>query len=231
LLSAIAPAGPKIAARDCAPPRGAQAMIRVAAVILAAGRSSRFAAAGGRERTKLIAPLAGVPLARHVAQAALASKARPVVAVTGHAKEAVEAAFEGLGLTIAYNENFASGRASSLRAGIAALPADIDGAMVLLGDMPAVTPALIDQLIERFQQAPAALAVAPMLGGRRGNPVLLSRGLFERVAKLEGDAGARRLLALLSPEKILEIDAEGLGASLDVDTPEALEAARKALEM
>src|SRR5271170_2042249 len=205
-------------------------MIRVAAVILAAGSSSRFAAAGGAEATKLVAPLVGVPLARHVAQAALASKARPVVAVTGHAREAVEAAFEGLPLIIAHNENFASGLASSLRAGIGALPADIEGAIVLLADMPAVTPDLIDQLIERLKKAPAALAVAPVLGDRRGNPVLLSRGLFDRVAKLEGDEGARRLLADLPPEKVLEVAAEGLGASLDVDTPDALEAARKALE-
>jgi molybdenum cofactor cytidylyltransferase len=205
-------------------------MIRVAALILAAGSSSRFAAAGGGQATKLVAPLIGVPLARHVALAALASKARPVVAVTGHARQAVEAAFGGLPLILAHNENFASGLASSLRAGIGALPANIEGAIVLLADMPAVTHALIDQLIERFQEAPAALAAAPVLGGRRGNPVLLSRGLFDRVAKLEGDEGARRLLAALSPEKVLEVTVEDLGASLDVDTPEALEAARKALE-
>ncbi|HLW89674.1 MAG TPA: nucleotidyltransferase family protein [Roseiarcus sp.] len=204
-------------------------MTKIAAVVLAAGRSSRFAAAGGGEATKLIAPLAGKALTRFPVEAALASAARPVIVVTGHAREAVEAALQGLPLIIAHNPNFASGLASSLQAGIAALPAGADGALVLLGDMPAVTSTLLDRLIARFVDQPDALAVAPISEGRRGNPVLLSRKLFGAVAKLTGDEGARRLLADLSAEQILPVPVEGAEASLDVDTPEALATARRAL--
>src|SRR5581483_8642664 len=92
----------------------------------------------------------------------------------------------------AHNPGYAEGLACSLKIGIAALPSDAAGAIVLLGDMPAVTPALLDTLIETFRARPEALAVAPVREGRRGNPVLLSRALFPAIARLEGDQGARR---------------------------------------
>jgi len=201
-------------------------MVKIAAILLAAGRSARFAAAGGREATKLAASVAGKPLARYAAEAALASAARPVVVVTGHARDAVEAALHGLRLRFVHNPAFASGLASSLKAGLAALPGDIEGAVVLLADMPAVAPALIDRLAAAFAAAPDALAAIPVAEGRRGNPVLLGRALFPAVAALDGDEGARRLLAGLPPGRVVEIAAGDDGATLDVDTPEALAAAR-----
>ena len=205
-------------------------MVKIAALVLAAGRSSRFAAAGGREATKLVAPVAGKPLARYAVEAALASKARPVVVVTGHAREAVEAALSGLAFQSVDNPAFISGLASSLRAGIAALPPEAAGAIVLLADMPAVTSALIDRLIAAFVARPDALAATPVGAGRRGNPVLLSAALFPSIAKLEGDEGARRLLAALPAERLTEVLVDDLGATLDVDTPDALAVAEGALQ-
>lgn len=201
-------------------------MAEIAAILLAAGTSSRFKAAGGGEASKLVADLAGKPLVRHAAEAALASSARPIVVVTGHARSAVERALAGLGLAFAHNPDYAQGLASSLKAGIAALPVDVPGALVLLGDMPAVAPALIDSLIEAFADRPDALAVAPRLQGRRGNPVLLSQALFPAIADLEGDEGARRLLAQSAPERIIALDVSGSAAALDVDTPQSLADAR-----
>jgi len=201
-------------------------MVKIAAILLAAGRSARFAAAGGQEATKLAALVAGKPLARYAAEAALASSARPVVIVTGHARDAVEAALRGLPLRFVHNPAFASGLASSLKAGLAALPGEIGGAVVLLADMPAVAPALIDRLAAALAAAPEALAAIPVAEGRRGNPVLLARALFPAMAALEGDEGARRLLAGLPPGRVIEIPAGDDGATLDVDTPEALAAAR-----
>ncbi|HLH48292.1 MAG TPA: nucleotidyltransferase family protein [Roseiarcus sp.] len=200
-------------------------MVKIAAILLAAGRSARFAAAGGREATKLAALVAGKPLARYAAEAALASSARPVVVVTGHARDAVETALRGLPLRFVHNPAFASGLASSLKAGLAVLPADIDGVVVLLADMPAVAPALIDRLAAALAAAPEALAAIPVAENRRGNPVLLARAVFPAMAALEGDEGARRLLAGL-PGRVIEIPAGDDGATLDVDTPEALAAAR-----
>ena len=206
-------------------------MVKIAALVLAAGRSSRFAAAGGREATKLVAPVAGKPLARYAVEAALASAARPVVVVTGHAREAVEAALRGLAFQSVHNPAFGSGLASSLRAGIAALPPEAAGAIVLLADMPAVTSALIDRLIAAFVARPDALAATPVGAGRRGNPVLLSAALFASVAKLEGDEGARRLLAALPAERLIEAPIDDLGATLDIDTPDALSAAEGVLKL
>jgi molybdenum cofactor cytidylyltransferase len=205
-------------------------MVKIAALVLAAGRSSRFAAAGGRETTKLAASIAGKPLVRFAAEAALASAAQPVVVVTGHAQEAVEAALRGLSLQFVHNPDFASGVASSLRVGIAALPYDTAGAIVLLADMPAVTPFLIDRLIVAFAARPGLAAAIPVGEGRRGNPVLVSAALFPSVANLEGDEGARRLLATLPSERLIEVPIDDLGATLDVDTPDALAAAEDALK-
>lgn len=201
-------------------------MAEIGAVVLAAGRSTRFAAGGGAEPSKLVALLGGEPLVRHAVGAALGSRARPVVIVIGHARESVEAALEGLGVAFAHNADYASGLASSLRTGISALPGNVAGALVLLGDMPAVDAAMLDRLIDAFAARPGALAAVPVHAGRRGNPVLLSRALFPVIGRLDGDEGARRLLREADPARIVELEANGEAVTLDVDTPEDLEAAR-----
>jgi molybdenum cofactor cytidylyltransferase len=194
---------------------------RIAAVVLAAGRSSRFRAAGGAEETKLVAKLEGEPIIRRVVEAALASRADPVIVVVGHARSSVETAIAGLPAAIAFNSDFATGIASSLRTGLAATPAEADGAVVLLGDMPNVVPRLIDGLIDAFEARPTLLVVAPVREGRRGNPVLVARGLFEQAMQLSGDEGARRLLAALDRGAVAEIAAAS-DVSFDVDTPDDL---------
>ena len=200
----------------------------IPAIILAAGRSARFRAAGGEEASKLVAEFQGRAIVRRVAEEALASFARPVIVVTGHAREEVEAALEGLPVTLAFNPDFASGLASSLKTGLAAAR-DAAGAVVLLGDMPKIRAGAIDALLEAFQKTPSALAVAPTYAGQRGNPVLLSRALFSRVKNLEGDEGARRLLAAAEPAGIVEVPFADDSVTLDIDTPADLTAARKLL--
>jgi molybdenum cofactor cytidylyltransferase len=197
----------------------------VATIILAAGRSTRFA--GDQVgATKLIAELKGKPLVRHVAEAALASKARPVIVVTGHARDQVQDALAGLPVAFVHNKDYGTGLASSLRAGIAAVPHSAPGAIVLLGDMPLVTVDLIDQLVRRFEQSFGADAIVPVTEGRRGNPVLLARSLFPAVARLTGDQGARRLLQ--DPDiQVVEVAVENEAAAADIDTPEELEILRK----
>lgn len=194
-------------------------MTRVGAVVLAAGQSARFRAAGGSEATKLVAKLDGKPIVRIAAETALASSASPVVVVVGHARSSVEAALAGLNIGIAFNPTFASGLASSLRVGLSALPPDVVGAVVLLGDMPRVQARLIDALIDSFLSQEGALAAAPSLGCRRGNPVLLGRGLFEAAMRLTGDEGARRLIGALGASELVEIAVSDTGAIFDVDTP------------
>jgi molybdenum cofactor cytidylyltransferase len=186
----------------------------VAGLILAAGRGTRFGAA-----PKLLAEFRGKPLVRHVAEAALASAAHPVVVVTGHRAPEVEAALAGLPLALARNPDFADGLSTSLKRGFAALPAEAAAAIVLLGDMPLVDAALIDRLIRRWSEArPAALV--PVSGGRRGNPVVLSAVLAPEIARLAGDAGAGPLLR--GRGDVVEEPVHAPGVLHDVDTPDAL---------
>jgi molybdenum cofactor cytidylyltransferase len=201
-------------------------MTRVGAVILAAGQSSRFRAAGGSDPTKLVAKLDGKPIVRRVVEAALAAKASPVVVVTGYARESVEATVADCDVELVFNPKFASGLASSLSVGLFAVPSDVLGALVLLGDMPEVGAPLIDALIDAFLARKDALAVVPLREGRRGNPVLLGRELFERATRLTGDEGARRLIGALG-DRVVEVEASDAGVTLDIDTPGDLAAAQR----
>ena len=193
--------------------------------MLAAGQSSRFRAAGGPDLTKLVAKLEGKPIVRRVVEAALATKARPVVVVTGYARDSVEGALADLDVGVAFNPKSASGLASSLSVGLSAMPPDIAGALVLLGDMPWIEPRLVDALIDAFLAREGALAAVPLREGRHGNPVLLGRGLFEAALRLEGDEGARRLIGALEPGELVEVETPDTGVTFDIDTPEDLAAA------
>jgi molybdenum cofactor cytidylyltransferase len=193
----------------------------VTAIILAAGRSTRM---GGPN--KLLAELGGKPLVRLVTEQALASKAHDVIVVTGHQAELVEKALAGLDVKFVRNPDFAEGLASSVKAGIAAVPDDADGAVICLGDMPMISAQLIDHLIEAFAPDRGNLIAVPVSDGRRGNPVLWSRRFFNELMALDGDIGARHLIARHG-EAVAEVAVEGFGAFLDIDTPQALEAARR----
>jgi molybdenum cofactor cytidylyltransferase len=194
----------------------------VAAVILAAGRSTRM---GGPN--KLLAELGGKTLVRIVTEQALASKASSVIVVTGHQADQVENALAGLKVKFVRNGDFAAGLASSVKVGIAAVPAAADGAVVCLGDMPLIDARLIDRLIEAFAPDRGNLIAVPVSDGRRGNPVLWSRRFFSELMALDGDIGARHLIARHG-EAVAEVAVEGHGAFLDIDTPQALEDARRA---
>jgi molybdenum cofactor cytidylyltransferase len=193
----------------------------VAAIILAAGRSTRM---GGPN--KLLAELGGKPLVRIVAEQALASKAQGVIVVTGHQADEVRKALRGLKVTFVHNAEFAEGLASSVKAGIAAVPENADGAVICLGDMPLIDAQLIDRLVEAFAPDRGGLIVVPVSDGRRGNPVLWSRRFFSELMTLDGDIGARHLIAKHG-EAVAEVPVEGRGAFLDIDTPQALEAAQR----
>jgi molybdenum cofactor cytidylyltransferase len=196
----------------------------IAAVVLAAGRSSRM---GGPN--KLLAEIGGRPLVRIVAEAALASQARPVVVVTGHERERVEAALAGLPVTFVHNSHYADGLGTSLRAGIAVVPAQADGVVVCLGDMPQVDAALIDRLIAAIDPDKGALVALPTIDGKRGNPVVWSRRFFADLMAVEGDVGARHLIGRYG-EAVVEVPVTGTGVLTDIDTPEALAALRAELE-
>ncbi|MGF0538363.1 NTP transferase domain-containing protein [Agrobacterium sp. ES01] len=197
----------------------ARSAISITAVLLAAGKSSRM---GGPH--KLLAEFDDMPLVRRVAQAALSSGLESVVVVTGHRADEIDAALEGLPLTLVHNLDYESGMAGSLRAGFT-LPesADADGVLVLLGDMPGVDAEAIRALVFAFRNSGGRAIVRAVAGGKRGNPVILPKSTFGAVTKLEGDIGAR---AIIESSGLEIIDVEiGLNARLDVDTQDAVIAA------
>ncbi len=194
-------------ARVAAPPR-------VAAVVLAAGRSSRMA-----PRNKLLLPgQDGAPMVRRVVEAALASAARPVIVVLGNQAEAVLAALGGLDVTFVTAADYAAGLSASLRAGIGAVPAGVSGAMVCLGDMPLIGPEVLDALIAAH--GPGRIAV-PTWQGRPGNPVLWDRRYFPELAALQGDVGGRVLLERHAGQ-ITSIPTQDDAVLRDFDTVESL---------
>ena len=197
---------------------------RIAAVVLAAGRSTRMGAIN-----KLIAEIGGKPLVRIAAEQALASRASPVIVVTGHERERVEAALNGLPVRVVHNPDYAEGLGTSLKVGIAAVPENADGAIICLGDMPQVNAALIDKLITALNPEKGALVVVPSIAGRRGNPVVWSRRFFNDLMAINGDIGARHLIGS-NAEAVVEVPVEGDAAFIDVDTPESFSAVKAEIE-
>lgn len=189
---------------------------RAAAVVLAAGLGSRM-----KEAHKLTAPVGGVPLVRRAVEAALASKARPVVVVTGHEEGRVREALTGLDVVFAHNPDYAAGLSTSLRAGIVALPAEVDRAVVMLADMPAIEGALVDRLAGAIDGE--RLIAVPVAQGRRGNPVAWSRRMFPALTALAGDVGARAIIAA-NAALVAEVACEDEAIFLDIDTRDELEA-------
>lgn len=195
--------------------------VTVVAVILAAGRASRMGAGGAH---KLLAEFDGEPLVRRAARTALAADAASVIAVTGHRRGEIEVALSGLALTTVDNPNYASGMASSLISGLSAPGArDADGVLVMLADMPGVTPGDLNALISAFRAAWGQAIVRAVSHGKPGNPVILPRSLRAAVMRLEGDVGARHVIKT-SGLQVIDVDI-GEAAHLDVDTPEAVLAA------
>ena len=188
---------------------------RIAGVVLAAGTSSRMG------RNKLIEKVRGKALVRHAVDTALASRLDPVLVVTGHEAAKTGAALGGAPVTLVHNSDYREGLSTSLRRGIAAVPESCDGAMVILGDMPGISPALIDRLIAAFDPAANRAICVATAHGHRGHPVLWSRAFFREIAGLTGDRGARELLEAHAGQST-EIEAGDDAPLTDIDTQEAL---------
>lgn len=191
-----------------------QAGPRIAALVLAAGRSSRMGA------NKLLAEVDGIPMVLRAVNAARAARVSEVVVVTGHEAERIEALLAGRGARVVRNPDYENGMSTSLRRGLDALPAECEGVIVLLADMPRVSADHLDRLIDAFDDK-AARIVVPQKDGRRGNPVLWPRAYFGEMREVQGDQGAREVLARHAND-IVAVDMPDEAIFADVDTPEAL---------
>lgn len=190
----------------------------VGIAVLAAGRASRM----GGQHHKLLAEFDGEPLVRRSASAAATAGADKVVVVTGHRADEIENAVVGLSVATVHNADHVSGMASSIRTGLEALK-DMDGLVVALADMPGVTAADLQILVDRFRAEGGNAIVRAVSAGKRGNPVILPKTVYPALMRLEGDVGARHII---EKSGLPVIDVEiGDAAHLDVDTAEAIEAA------
>ena len=191
---------------------------RVAAVVLAAGQSRRMG-----EVNKLLADIDGAPMVARVVDTILATRARPVVVVIGHEEARVRAALAGRDVVFVHNPEHAEGMSTSLRAGLGRLGADVDGALVCLADMPRVRPTHLEALVGAFDPENGRAICVPTWEGRRGNPVLFATRYFAEMRLVQGDVGARALLERHAGA-LWQVPMDDRGVTLDVDTPEALDA-------
>lgn len=188
------------------------------ALILAGGVGRRFG--GG----KLLAPLAGAPVIRRVAERVAAAGFAEVLVVTGSEDARIRTALEGVACRIVHAAEWGEGMAATLRAGLAALAPITRGVCVFLGDMPLVPVALCSELATAAEHA--GHAARPRCAGLPGHPVAFTRAAFADLAQLKGDQGATALLKARAD--VAYIDTAERGALLDIDSPADLAAVTEA---
>lgn len=185
----------------------------IAAVVLAAGSGSRFGGA------KQLAELDGIPLLEHALRAVEAVPAIDrIVVVLGARADEIRAGVDFGRAEPVVCADWDEGQAASLRCGIAAV-ADADAAVLMLGDMPRITPEVIGRFAELAAEHGHVARARAVYDGMPGHPVVLGRDYFGRIAALRGDIGARDVLKAIGA---YPVECSHLCSAADVDTPEAL---------
>jgi molybdenum cofactor cytidylyltransferase len=197
-------------------PKRAASGPQIAGIILAAGRSSRMG------RNKLLLELDGKAILAHAVDHAIAAGLSEIVVVTGHQAAKVRAALGSRPVKVIEAREHGLGMSASLKAGLRALDPKTDAALVMLGDMPQVSAALLRRLIGAYNPTEGSSIVLPTVDGKRGNPVLFDRRYFAEMLALEGDVGARHLIGA-HDDQVAELAVEDAAVFTDVDTPEAYE--------
>jgi molybdenum cofactor cytidylyltransferase len=185
---------------------------RVAAVIIAAGTSSRL----GQPKQLLV--LEGETLLQRAIRIAHEAGARPVLVVLGAHRDEIEARVDFAGSNIVVNPNWEEGMASSIRTGVEALAEEpgCSGVLLSICDQPRVTPEHLGRMIDAFRQSETS-AIASVYAGKRGIPAIFPRHTFAELLALRGDKGASRLLSEPDREVVgIVLD----GGEVDVDRPE-----------
>lgn len=184
-------------------------ILRPWVIVLAAGGSRRF---GG---PKLLARIRGETLLQRAMRVALGARPAGCIVVLGARADMLKRRLHAWPVRVVVNRHWRSGLASSIRAGVAALPREAPAALLLLADQVGVGPAELELLMAAWRRAPRAI-VASRWGAVTGPPSLFPRRAFADLKRLRGDAGARRLLAE-SRRRIVVLDMPG--AASDIDRP------------
>ena len=183
----------------------------IAAVILAAGRSTRMG------RPKQILPIRGRPMLQEVLGIFRRTRVGRVVVVLGANARKVRHSVDFQQEVVVLNRRFAEGMGSSLRIGLASIGDDADAVIVALGDQPLLSSTTVDKIVETYLSSRARVVV-PVFNGRRGRPVLFDKALFPQIMKVSGDVGAREVVEKCK-EGLVEVAVEDEGVLVDLDTP------------
>jgi molybdenum cofactor cytidylyltransferase len=194
---------------------------QVVAVVLAAGDSTRLG------QPKQLIPLAGRPALAYTLDALRQSTVDRIVVVLGHASDAIKQAIDLVGVTVVQNDDYAQGQSTSVLAGIKSLGEEVGAALMVVGDQPLLSPAVVDTLIAAYRRTGGPFIV-PLYAGEWGNPVLLARGTWQYLEGLKGDTGARPILRK-NMDMVLEVPVPGPMPD-DIDTPEDYERVRRRIE-
>jgi molybdenum cofactor cytidylyltransferase len=185
--------------------------VKVVAVVLAAGASTRFGS------PKLLASLDGRPLLQHALDAVADAGLADVVVVLGRGADDVEAAIAWRTERRVVNPRPEDGLSSSLRVGLATAMADAeaDAVIVVLGDQPALRPDVVCRVVAAAETAPVPMVRPRYAADGAPNPVVLRRAAWPLAEAVDGDRGLGPLLAA-RPDLVLEVPVDG--ANPDVDT-------------
>ena len=187
--------------------------MKVSATILAAGESSRM-----ENGNKLLLPINKIPMISHVCNTVLTAGLNPVVVVTGFESDLVTQAIPTAINDIIYNSHWQSGMASSIYEGLSALPQNVDGNMIVLGDMPMISKDTLTLLIDEFIMLNGQHIIYPIYEERQANPVIFPKKYFQEILSSTGDRGCKKVLkqypddvvgvSIGSPEVVFDCDSE-----------------------
>jgi 4-nitrophenyl phosphatase len=181
----------------------------VAAIVLAAGQSSRFG------QPKQLLSVGDKTMIQHVVDIVLDSSLEQVIVVLGCGADEIKASIAGRPVQVVVNERWKSGLSSSVRAGLSAVKPEVRAAIFVLADQPDITTEVIVELVERYRKTRAPIVV-PTHQGQRGNPVLFDRCLFAELMEVKGDQGGRQLIAKHGDElEEVEVGTEAILADID----------------
>jgi len=173
---------------------------------------------------KLLLEVAGKPVIRWSVERVRAGGVQDLLVVLGHEGEKIREALTGLPVRFCVNANPEAGQASSIKAGVNALLHGTTGALIVLGDQPAIPKEVIPRLIDIFRKT-GMLIVAPVYRGTQGNPVLFASQIFPGLLRLEGDEGAKSLIER-ERTHVIQVPFD-LAMPADVDTLEDYNAIAK----
>ncbi len=184
--------------------------MKIAGIILAAGSSCRMG-----NRNKLMIDINGKTILETVISTTLKAEVNPLIVVLGNDADQIQKTLEEYPVKFVKNYKWETGMSSTIKAGIEALGDDIEGSMILLGDMPGINTKDIKSLLIKFCELDNKKIIYPVKNGQQGNPVIFPKSYFNELTLLLGDRGAK---SILNDENSVGVEIHSQGILIDIDT-------------